>query len=322
MKRRQARFQHVDPDDVNISMKEWGDVLGIMKFEIARGFKLRCPAFKAARKSKAVFLDWARNTVTPRVLSDVGDSVRIRRILWSQMEWRAANRPSPGTRHYDGDNRGRDKQAQKAANLVGAVLPADRKAQGDKRQELAGTLTRAGQRDATVEAIVEVLTKAFGDTLPDDRAAIIRTVIASEVRAPSTVYARIDAAVLQFRDASRYIARAASSESIPVTQSTDVPVTKQAIRPKQVRITTKTPTHAIVTPVVSQHGGSGQPRPTPVDSQNPASAPPDRRESAPPRRLFRDVGLDFIDEAIELMRPEYADGATRSTRLPDHPTVQ
>ncbi len=314
MKRRQAKFQNVDPADVSSSMRDWNESLRIMNFEISRAFRAHCPEFTAARGSREAMFAWTRKNVAPRVLAEVGDTPRVRRILYSQMEWRAEHRPSPRTRYYDGDNRGRDRDAQKAAGLVGAELPDDRKAQGDRRQELAGSVTRAVQRDATVDAIVEVLVQAYGDTLPDDEAAIIRTVIQSKVRSPSTVYARIEAAVSRFRDASRYIASLTSPESNTVIQTTDQPVIDTVTQPFEVRITHSSLPKATVTPVGGQPAVSGERPATPVFHPHPVSDASPRRNPDQPCRRFIDIGEDFIDEAIEVMKPCYDDERRRATR--------
>lgn len=311
MRRRQAKFQGVDEDDLSTSAREWRDMLKIVRKEIAAALKGRSKGFRDSLATVAAHEQWLKQNVAPVVVGALFDTPSVQKKLRKMVWWRARHRPSSKTRFYDGDNRHRDKALQEALGLVGARGESERAVQETKRKRLAGTVTRTRQRDESVDAIYQVLVDAYGDTLPDDRAAIIRTVLDSKVRGKTTVYDRINAAVLKFRDASRYIACCTSSDIQHGQPSTDLSVIKQAIRPKIIQIALP----VILTLVDDDTAAHGQPGSTPENLRSPA-------DGVLPRRRFTDIGEDFIDEAIELMHPRYDDERRRATRHRAHRTVQ
>lgn len=286
MKRRMAKFQGVDEDDLSTSAREWRDMLKIVRKEIAAALKGRDKKFRESLSTVAAHEQWLRQNVGPVVIGALLDTPSVQKKLKKMVWWRARHRPSSKTRYYDGDNRHRDKELQEALGLVGARGESERAIQETKRKSLAGTVTRSRQRDASVEAIHQVLVEVYGDTLPDDRAAIVRTVLDSKVRGKTTVYDRIDAAVAKFRDASRYIACCSSSDIQHGHPTADLPVIKQAIRPKIIRIIriTRPFAHPVIqTRVVDHPAAYGQSRSTPENLRSPA-------DGVPPRRRSIDIG--------------------------------
>lgn len=222
------------------SMLKFNDMNDCWKAAIREGFRTHDQAFLAALKaeSSTAYGKWLKSAGIPRIREVLGLppgtelSDDERKILAKQITWRCANRPSIKTRYYDGDNRGRDKEAQAEAGLTGAELPAARKAQGDKRKELAGIVTRANQAEDSRDVIQEQLElyRRIGGDL-DDAEAVARFIIRSGKRKKSCVYKWLEVLLPSFRDASRYNARPdnrnnrsasiQSEQSIPVTVPSD-----------------------------------------------------------------------------------------------------
>lgn len=195
------------------SQFEWTTVRDNIKRNIREGFRTHDQAFLAALKaeSSTAYGEWLKAAIMPEVRKELGLDPKdelpksLRKTLHKQIAWRCAHRPSIKTRYYDGDNRGRDKDAQANAKLVGAELPAARKVQGTKRKSLAGTVTRTNQAEesrAIIQEQLELYGRIGGDL--DDDEAIARFIIRSGKLGKSTVYKWLPGSLASFRDASRY----------------------------------------------------------------------------------------------------------------------
>ncbi|MCK1336845.1 hypothetical protein IVB38_12635 [Bradyrhizobium sp. 38] len=297
MRRRQAAFRGVAVEDLSSSMREWMGVRDIVRQEITTGFRSKDPEFKAALASEHEFAAWAERHVTPRALSEVGDGFSVRRILKRQIEWRSRHRPSRLTRQYDGDNRFRDRGLYADLKLTGAETPEARKAQGDARQKLAGTMTGAGRRAATLARVVKVVEAHVQAGLPEDEAAIVRSIIESGTLKKTAAYACVGEALSVFRAASRYIA-----SPLQETYSTQLPSSEC-----EVACTTVSRDPVIQTVPMASHPASGMHRP--------AKTTPPRRHPDLGRAKLRDLPDDPILEAVEIMRACAGDVVRSESRV-------
>ncbi|WP_339037516.1 replication initiation protein [Bradyrhizobium symbiodeficiens] len=283
MRRRAAKLRGCAVEDLPISKRDYHVVNDVFRAAIAAGFRSKCAEFKAARESETAFRAWAEKHVVPRVLA-VADTFEIRRILKRQIDWRSVNRPSRRTRQYDGDNRFRDLELYKGPELTGAELPEARKAQGDNRKKLAGTITRANQSAgsrAIMHDQVALFERVGGDL--ENEAAVASWIIKSGKLGKSTVYKWLEVVLTRFRDASRYIAKPDTHiDASPVIQEPEVTGTSE---PRDPVIETSEST------VEPASGVPSQAKPTP-------SGP----ETDPARRLLREIDDDPILRAVEIMR--------------------
>jgi hypothetical protein len=281
MKRRQAKFQGVDTDDVSTSADpEWDAILKVIKTEISSGFRSRNQEFKdsLASPSPAAHERWLRTKVAPIVL-DWRDTPSVRSKLKKQIEWRCKNRPSANARQYDGDNRYRDRILYKKRELTGAKGPEARKKQGTARRSLAAEQTNLQQHQRTLAKVVEQVENHLAAGLPDDRSEIVRSVIQSKTVGRTTAYDYIDEAIAVVRDASRYIA-----SLIPSDIQEPAPV----IEPMVIHADPgPDPVVSIEKP--EPHAASGV--------RSPAKSTSPRRNPGPARGRLRDLDDDPILEA-------------------------
>lgn len=298
MRRRQAAFKGVAVEDLSSSMRVWVGVRDICRQEITTGFRSKDPEFKAALKSEQAFAFWAENRVTPRALAEVdGDEFSIRRLLKRQIEWRSRNRPSRLTRQYDGDNRFRDRDLYADLGLTGAETPEARKAQGDARQELAGTMTGAGRRAATLAKVVKVVEAHVQAGLPDEREAVVKSIIQSGILKKSAAYGYVYEALSVFRAASRYIASPSEASSTTPPPASECKATRTTVSRDPV----------IQTVPLGSQPASGMQRPDKTTQP--------RRHPVPGGAKLRDLPDDPMLEAVEIMRACAVDGVRSESRV-------
>ena len=237
MKRRHRAMREAAGMEVSQSAYEWNTVRDIIRRLIQTAMHERDQEFVSALRavSTPAYGEWLREKLLPEVRAALcippGQefSDQLKSILHKQIRWRCSHRPSPNTRGYYGANRGRDRHlytsyAYKGHGLVGAATAEDRRFQGLARKILAGEVTRANQREATIQMLIDqaqLFARIGGDV--DDAAALTHFIILSGKRARSTVYNRINkGALARVQDASRYIAVGTTvkkpSPSIPVEQ--------------------------------------------------------------------------------------------------------
>ncbi|WP_368507714.1 hypothetical protein [Bradyrhizobium lupini] len=218
MRRQHAKLKNAgeelaEPTQSNFRYNTMNDC---WKEAITEGFRTHDQAFLSALKapSSTAYGEWLKGAGIPLIRQALGIPPGeelpedVRKIMRKQLRWRCANRPSIKTRYYDGDNRGRDALVHEAEGLVGAELPEARKAQGGKRKETAGTITRANQgadSRAIIQAQLELYARLGFDL--HDTEGVASFIIRSGRREKSCVYKWLKVLLPSFRDASRYIAR-------------------------------------------------------------------------------------------------------------------
>lgn len=217
MRRRHAKLKNAGEEaEPAQSQYLWNTVNDVWKQAITEGFRTHDQAFLSALKSTSstAYGEWLKAAGIPlirkalAIAPDTELPEDVRKIMRKQIAWRCAHRPTPDTKYYTGDNRGRDALVHEAEGLVGAELPEARKAQGKKRKGAAGTITRANQGSdsrATIQAQLELYARLGFDI--DDTEAVARFIIRSGLRQKSCVYKWLRVLLPSFRDASRYIAR-------------------------------------------------------------------------------------------------------------------
>lgn len=290
------------------------------KEAIREGFRTHDKKFLAGLKaeSSTAYGKWLKADGIPRIREalniqpDTELPEDVRKILDKQITWRCANRPSIQTRYYDGDNRGRDKEAQQEAKLVGAELPEAREIQGKRRKSLAGIVTRVDQAEksqATILEQVELYARLGHD--PADKEAVARFVIRSGKLGKTTVYKWLPAVLASFRDASRYNAGRGTGtndrpsilsetiEAAVVPASVDMIVSDAAVASAATRHgkpgqTIEKPSCPPAEPSSSRQACRGRPpaEPTPSDALSDVSTDPAAHPSTWLRFGGRWIGLD------------------------------
>jgi hypothetical protein len=230
MKRRYRVMREAAGEVISPSAFEWNTVRNIVRRLIGTALHERDQVFMSSlrQESSTVYGNWLREKLIPEVSATLGIPpnrelpASLSSILRKQVEWRCAHRPSPNTRIYTGANRGRDRALYTTygyhrLGLTGAETFEERMGQGIARQRLAGEITRANQREACIQTMIDqarLFARTGGNV--DDTSALIRFVLMSGKLGRSTVYKRIGDSMDRVRDACRYIAREKRAKKLAV----------------------------------------------------------------------------------------------------------